>query len=265
MHPSEEMQAIYQAQIFKDNKKYDEAIGCLIVVLEKKERSARIMSMIGDIFDAISNSIKNNEEEKKKYSNIAENWYKKAVNINTQYIKVHNSLGKHYELLGEKEKALESYESASHLSPLNPTRMMRIGEIALETGHIDKADRAFEALSKIQSTKKTDTLKEMGELYLKHGHTDKALKIFNKSLDELEDSAIYNRLGITLRKQKRFLEAIEQYKKAIKLSPNDEVLYYNIGKAYLDAGNKVEAKLSLEQAVKIDKDFVEAALELKKL
>ena len=142
---------------------------------------------------------------------------------------------------------------------------MKIGEISLETGQVEKTDKAFKALSEIQSVKKSEALKNMGEAYLKHGHPENAERIFKSAIAENADPHIYNRLGIAMRKQGRPMDAVLEYDKAIKLSPDDEVLYYNMGKAYLEGGKTYKAKEAFHKAISIDSDFVEAQEELDKL
>lgn len=79
------------------------------------------------------------------------------------------------------------------------------------------------------------------------------------------DTSVYNRLGIALRKQGKWEKAIKEFTRAIKIDPKDEVLYFNIAKAYLDGGMKPEAAQSLKNALGINPDFEEAKEELRKL
>ncbi|MFW6216957.1 MAG: tetratricopeptide repeat protein, partial [Desulfohalobiaceae bacterium] len=67
---------------------------------------------------------------------------------------------------------------------------------------------------------------EKAEEYLRQ-----ALETKKDTLDK-EDIHLFNRLGMSLRKQKKPQEAITEYKKALKVSPEDENLYYNIALAY---------------------------------
>lgn len=53
-------------------------------------------------------------------------------------------------------------------------------------------------------------------------------------------------------------EAIEQYKRAAKLNPEDEDIYYNLGLAFARVGNLAEAKQAYNEALKIYPDYVEA-------
>ena len=52
-------------------------------------------------------------------------------------------------------------------------------------------------------------------------------------------------------------EAINNYKKAIEMDPNDEIVYYNMARAYFEKGDAGSAIKSLESAIKIKPDFKE--------
>lgn len=69
--------------------------------------------------------------------------------------------------------------------------------------------------------------------------------------------SFYNDSGIDFRKSGNIEKAIIEYKKAITVSPNDENLYYNLARAYIDCGQKKNAEASISQALQINPDFRE--------
>ena len=81
----------------------------------------------------------------------------------------------------------------------------------------------------------------------------------------VESVHVYNRLGIALRRKGRYLEAIEEYKRAVKLDPEDEAIYYNMGRAYLEADRKRDAISSFKKALEIDPNFKECKEMLEKV
>lgn len=68
----------------------------------------------------------------------------------------------------------------------------------------------------------------------------------------------YNTLGINLRKEGKYLQALEAYKQALNLDPNDENIHYNVAKSYYFANEIEKTRHSLEQALTINPDFQEA-------
>ena len=103
----------------------------------------------------------------------------------------------------------------------------------------------------------------MSKIYIETGQTDKA-KEHLKKMGEIEalydpvNKHIFNECAIDLRKQKMYNEAINNYKKAIEIDPNDEVLYYNMARAYFEKGEMENAMESLKKGIKICPDFTEA-------
>ncbi len=75
----------------------------------------------------------------------------------------------------------------------------------------------------------------------------------------------YNTMGIDLRRRGDYLGAMHAYSQALKLTPQDENLHYNIAKACVFAKDYHKAMEHLEQAVAIRQDFEEAKRMLAKL
>lgn len=101
----------------------------------------------------------------------------------------------------------------------------------------------------------------LGITYLERGAADKADNIFDRlvKLDaafEPEHKHLFNDFGINLRKNGMIDQAIVYYNRALELSVQDENLYYNLARAYLekkDISKSLEALLkSLEMNPKLD-------------
>ena len=79
----------------------------------------------------------------------------------------------------------------------------------------------------------------------------KALNIKTKYLS-LEDLRLFNQLGVNLRKQGKPLEAIDEYKKALKIDPKNTILLYNMGMAYHESNMLPEAGKCMERAFEVN-------------
>ncbi len=103
----------------------------------------------------------------------------------------------------------------------------------------------------------------LSKVYIETGDYEKANEILTKmgDIDNLynaENKHIFNEFAINLRKQKLYDNAINNYNKALAIDPNDEILYYNLARAYFEKQDLENTKKSLEKALEINPDFSEA-------
>ncbi len=94
----------------------------------------------------------------------------------------------------------------------------------------------------------------------------KAEKFLRNSLDvkgkylSKSDLALFNQLGISLRKQGRWQDAITEYKRAVRIAPEDANLYYNMGMAFAEGQDFLQAKANLLKALDMDPDLYRASV-----
>ena len=113
---------------------------------------------------------------------------------------------------------------SSEISPLNSDRQLALGEALLQTGHFPEAEKAF------------------------------------KMVLDLDPDAVhvFNRLGISLRRQKKIDEALQYFLKALEKNGEDENLLYNISRVYYDKGDLALARNYLKKSLKVNPNFQEA-------
>ncbi len=250
--PSEFDKLIKGGMSYREKKEFDKAIEAFGLALKASPQSARVRHLIGETY-GMKGDMKKSEQ-----------FYEEAVKINPQYIKVHQSLGELYQKTGNSEKAIASIENAARISPNSSKRQATLGKLYIAKGDVKQAEKAFKQAVKVEPN--NAALKTViGEIYLESGQEDKAADSFKESLELKEDINVYNRLGIALRRKHRFKEAIEQYQKALKVEPRDEGLHYNIGRAYIEANDKVKAMAHFKKALEIKPGFEDAKIILEKI
>ncbi|MDP2847568.1 MAG: tetratricopeptide repeat protein [Humidesulfovibrio sp.] len=154
------------------------------------------------------------------------------------------------------------------ISPLNTDRKCEIGKVYVRRNDMEHADRYFsEAIATAQreALHHVDrVVQEIAEV-VAESSPDLAEKYYVQLLDmkgdnlTLEDMITFNRLGIALRRQGKWREAVENYKKALTVAPNDERVLYNMGLAYADGQLHRMAVGAFEQVQRIAPEFHKTA------
>lgn len=169
---------------------------------------------------------------------------------------LHGSLTELLEILQENAAA----GAANMLKDMEARKkaLLDKGRAELQAGDHPAARVVFSAMD-AEFPGDADMNVDIAESYIQHqlyddaaGHLEKAHNIPNASAN------VYNRLGIALRKIKRYDTAEANFKKALVLEPSDPNLHFNLGRVYLDRGYWEEAKRAAEAAFALDHSFTEA-------
>ena len=92
-------------------------------------------------------------------------------------------------------------------------------------------------------------------------HEDVKLKNYEQALKLTpNDPVIYNNLGIYLIQVRKFQKAIKCFKKAIHLNPNFDAAHSNLGNAFQELGKCQEAASCYHKAINIKPNFAEAII-----
>ncbi|MBI4667074.1 MAG: tetratricopeptide repeat protein [Nitrospinae bacterium] len=239
-------------QVYMDSQQYDKAIGAFTESLNIRPDSARARFSLGE-----AHSKKGDMKE-------AEKWHKEAMAVNPQYIRAYEGLSAVYDNLGKSDEAVKVLEKASQISPNNPERYLEIGKLHLKRGDKEKADQALEMATR-NAEHNPDIHTQIGEVYLAAGDDSKAADAFSHSIDIFESVHVYNRLGIALRKKGQFDEALKVYQRAIKLEPENEVLYFNVGRLLMEQAFYRDAAEYFRKALDLDPEFAECKNMLSKV
>ena len=236
--------------ITQDN--YENALKISRQILEIKPNSAGALLVMGDAYKGLGKRDK------------AIECYENASEFAPMYLEPLKKLAQIYRDENDLDKHLDYLEKLDKLSPLNVDRKVDMGGVHVELGNEEKAEELFQgavrhARREAQSFIEEITTKIAGI------YTDKdpakaekyyrqALEAKGEMLDET-DIKTFNQLGIALRKQGKWEKAVIEYKKAQKISPNDEHLYYNIALAFAEGKDFRRALEQVSQALELNPDF----------
>lgn len=122
-----------------------------------------------------------------------------------------------YDMSGDKEKAIETYQSA------------------LESNPEDK-----------------DLLFNLGRLYFMQENLSDAIVMFKKVIDlDPGDAESYLNVGQAFIGEKHYEEAIPYYEKAVELKPESYVGWYNLAVCYIQTGQREKGEAAFAKAEKL--------------
>jgi tetratricopeptide (TPR) repeat protein len=190
--------------------------------------------------------------------------YEHATYIDSLFLAPMAKLVEYFHEKNDRDKELQYLEKLDAMSPLNTERKMDIAKIQLELGNGEEAKSTFESVMKMTTKKVAEAISEaatkIGTIYAQNNNPE-ALTYFRKAIEAFGNNLnkshmhLFNNLGIMLRKDGKWQDAIAEYKKAVSISPDDEILYYNMALAYDDGGEHDNASNSMRNAIRINPDL----------
>ena len=225
-------------------------------ILEYRPDSAIGLMLKGDIY------LYGNNYSKARY------YYTKAVLSSRFYLEPLKRLVNFCDVVNDLHQKLVYLKKLDRLSPLNRERKIQIANVLIEVGDNKLAYKYFElaiGIAKRQANEvlsKTymdvsGSLKEIDfekSLY----YSDKAISVKGRHLSK-DDVWMFNDKGIGLRKHGRNEEAIECFRQALKISPHDPAVNYNLGMAYAEEKEVELASGCFDASLKSDPTIVESS------
>lgn len=220
--------------------------------LQLKANSTAGLLLVGDIFKAM-----------KQYDKACEA-YESASRLAASFPDPLKKLADLYGEMGNIKKQLECLEKLDELSPLNLERKLLIGNIYLKLKLPDRAKKVFNQAITLSDREAKEYVAGVAFL-VADAYTDvdpeTAAGFLQRGLDAKEgywgpeDIVTFNRLGMLHRRAGQWKEATVAYQKALTVAPEDEILHYNLGMAYLEGDDTEHARASALKALGINPDL----------
>ena len=239
-------QKLIEGQIEYAKGEYEKAVGILNQAVAINPEDNTIRSNLGA---AVGLANKDYQEELKQ----TEKSIKQALQGNPQDVQKQVELGITYELQGELAKAADAFEEALKYDPNRPELYSLLGPIYERQERYDDALRTYQRLEKLEPNLPAIIFGAMASIY--HFHKKmlpEALRYAQKALAADADSwRVQNLLGVIYTDQKEFGRAIDAFKAAMQLAPNEPLPHSDMAKAYLAQGKYDEALKSVEAAMRL--------------
>ena len=233
----------------------DEAIECYNRLLEIEPDNPQIYYELGHIY-----------LDKNEMMNAA-NAFKLAYKLDKHNPFIHNSLGYSLLQLGLTDEAIEHYKEAININPDNEWTSIvaqALGTIYLEIKNNPEAAIAMYQTGLVLNPNSSDIYISMGDAFAKAGDNDLAIKNYCDAIKaDDQNFEAYSKCAMALWNNDMLEEAIIAYNKALKICPDSEIVYNNLGVIYLDGiGNKEFALKCFEHAYDIDNEYTMAVFNM---
>jgi tetratricopeptide (TPR) repeat protein len=236
------------AWVYEQVEKFDEAISehqkCIEIRPEWADKS---YNAIGKMYF----------DQKKDYLH-AKQYYQKAIEIRENENIYYDNMIQALDQLNDKESLKEKEDILIRHFSKNPKNDLEANKIGVHFYNIGKIEEAIPYYQKAIEINPDNNVyyENLGLAYEGINDVEKAEKHYLESLKHKEDFQTCNRLGILYYKRNQNDDtdkAIEYYQKAIKLSPENAVLYENLGMAYEQKQMLEEAEHAYIKAIEIEK------------
>ena len=173
-------------------------------------------------------------------------------------------LGRALHLLGKictAEKkyndALTYLQQAIEINPLNLDQKIDAGRTFLSLGMMGEAEEMFKSI--IQANPTYLAYVEIGKAYLEHDELEAAAGFLDKVPELIPETVeVYISFAIELLKAGDFERSIQQFRRCQKLSADNTLLLFHLGKAFSANENNKNAKIVLCRVLDLDQNHEEA-------
>lgn len=274
--------------VFKGQKNYDESINAFKRAYDAKPTEAQPLSALVRAYLTAGKDAE------------ALALLQKLIKENPNNVAAHLLLAQVYESKGNMDLAIEAYENVTRLAPKMDIAYQALVIFYNKQG---KSDKAYVTLSNglKENPGNPNLLYVKAGLLESAGKVDEAIHIYEdlhnrypeaelitnnlaSLLSDKNDKASLNRayelaqkiekvespytkdtVGWAAYKVGKYSEAVTAIQIAVSKAPEVAIFHYHLGKAQLGMQNKIDAKKSLERALKFDKDGKLPSEEINKL
>lgn len=150
-----------------------------------------------------------NEEEKRKYFEEAQESFQKAINLKSDYAPAHFQLAVLWQTEGKIDQAISKLEETKNLAPFDIGLAFQLGVAYYQKGDFQKAKEELERAT-ILDPNYANALYFLGLTYDQLGERDKAIEKFQKVSDLNPDVEEVKKIISNLKAGKRALEGVFQ-------------------------------------------------------
>jgi CheY-like chemotaxis protein len=194
-------------------------------------------------------------EKRDELDEAAANYQRCKDCSNDLYVKSLDGLARIHIKKHNHADAVAALQKGIELSPNNADRYV---DISLEQNRMGKSEAAKEALAAgLKLSKKAGTLPhKFIEACLNCGLDTEAEEIMRKNLGaETEEIVTLNHMGIVCRRRKEYQRARNYYERALKITPNNDLVNYNYAVLLVEMKEYAGARKTLDRILRQNPEF----------
>ena len=201
------------------------------------------------------------QDEKKDY-NLAIQYYQKSIDLSPkEYVFAYDNLITLFLRLNRNHEAISIAEKLTQIFPQSAQAFFHLGLAYSRSFQFKESEAAFQKAIQLEPNNPA-WFTGFAEMLVIKGDTDRAIQEYEKALniDPLYSEALCKITYIFAFKKLDYKKVISYASTAIQEKPNSKwlpICFYNLGYAFLNLGNKTEAKLSFEDYLKHTKGLSE--------
>ena len=185
--------------------------------------------------------------------------YKTAIWIDSMNISAYRGLCRCYEELGDYDAAIETYKTLIEIHPYAPEYHSNLANILFTKGELDEAVSHYQHAINLNPTDTyTSVIAQMlGYIYQEfQENLDAAIAAYQCAYALTpEDEDIYVNLGKAFYDKNDINNSLTIYKRALELKPHSSEIHCNIGYLYWDKGDLEEAIKEYELSIKYNSAY----------
>ena len=180
--------------------------------------------------------------------------YQTAIWLDSLNISAYRGLCRCYEEMGDYDSAIETYHTLIKIHPFDPEYHSNLANILFTKGEVDDAISHYQhAINLNPSTTYTSVIAQMlGYMYQEfQNNLDAAISAYQCAYAITpEDDDIYVNLGKAFYDKNDIDNALTVYKRALELKPHSSEIHCNIGYLFWDKGELEEAIKEYELSIR---------------
>ncbi|HHP7244822.1 MAG TPA: tetratricopeptide repeat protein, partial [Elainellaceae cyanobacterium] len=167
------------------------------------------------------------------------------------------ALAEHQLNAGHLDAAERSCQDMLRQFPPNSDVLKLLGLIAYRRKQFVEAIAWYQQALELDPTDITLQV-NLGNAYLRQGKPARAIPCYRQAAHVSGNPMVYNNLGVALKSENRYAEAIAYYQQALVHHPNYVDTHYNLANALRDQAQFEDAVHHYQQAISIRPDYVDA-------